>query len=145
MPDDNQNKNFDSFLDDKITNSLEDHTSQDFIIEMMKRVQLAEEFEKEDVKTSKIAKYVIGGFVSFLSVFIVLFTFVVNTNKDSNDVGYFNNMVDKFSDTIETISIFTTENLGFSFDFQTGLIILVVMACVFLFTVADRVIFKKGI
>ena len=145
MPDDNKNRNFDSFLDNKIKYSLEDHTSQDFTYEMMKRVQLAKEFEKEDVKTSRVAKYIIGGFVSLLVVFLILFAVVLNANQESKDASLFNGVIDRFSDSIEAISIFTTENLGFAFDFQTGIVLLLAMACIFLFSFADRIFFKKGL
>ncbi len=144
MPDDSKNRNLDSFLDDKIKYSLEDHTSQDFTFEMIKRVELAKEFEKEDVKTFKVAKFIIGGVVSLLAAFVVLFAFVLSSNEESKDAGIFNSLIDKFSNSIEAISIFTTENLGFAFDFQTGIIILLVMGCIFLFSFADRIIFKKG-
>jgi hypothetical protein len=144
MPEDNKNKNFDSFLDDNIRNSLSYRTSEDFIFEMAKRVELENEFHKEDVKTQKIAKYVIGGFVTFLAAFSFMFAFALSSNSDSKDAGFFSGLIGRFTNLIESISIFTTENLGFAFDFQTGMVILLAMICIVVFSIADKVIIKKG-
>ncbi|MDQ3020463.1 MAG: hypothetical protein M3R36_07830 [Bacteroidota bacterium] len=138
------NQNIDSLLDDKLKHLLQSHTSPDFTYEMMKRIDLEKEFAKEDVKTYRIAKYIIGGFISLLVAFVMMFTFVLNTNEDSKDAGFFNGIIDSFSIMIQSVSVMMTENLGFAFDFQTGLIILLVMVCLFLFSFADRIIFKKG-
>ncbi len=137
-------RNIDSYLDQNIRQSLHDDTSSEFTPEMMKRVELEKEFAKEDVKTSRMAKYIIGGFVSLLVVFIVMFAFVLNANQDSKDAGIFNRIVDRFSTIIESVSVLTTETLGFAFDFQTSIIILLVMLFLFLFSFADKAIFKKG-
>lgn len=144
MPDGNQNRNLNSFLDDSIKRSLEFSTSDGFTFEMLKRVQLEKEFEKEDVKTYRMAKYIIGGFVSLMFALVLMFSFLISSNGDSKDAGIVNGIIDKFSDSIEAISIFTANNLGFAFDFQTGIVIMLVMICVFLFSFADRMIFKKG-
>lgn len=144
MPDGNQNKNFDSFLDDRIKQSLGYSTSDGFTFELMKRVQLEKEFQKEDVKTYRMAKYIIGGLVSLLISFVIMFSFIISGNEDRKDAGIVSGIIDRFSDTIESISVFTATNLGFAFDFQTGIIFLLVMICVFLFSFADRIIFKRG-
>lgn len=144
MPDGNQNRNLNSFLDENIKQTLEFSTSDSFTFETMKRIQIEKEFEKEDVKTYRMAKYIIGGFVSLMIAFVFMFSFLIGNNGESKDAGIVNGVIDKFSDSIESISIFTAKNLGFNFDFQTGIIIMLVMICVFLFSFADRVIFKKG-
>lgn len=138
-----KNKNIDSYLDNGIRQSLLNDTSSDFTFELMKRVELEKEFAKEDVKTSRMAKYIIGGFVSLLIAFVVMFAFVLNTNPESKDAGFFNGVVDKFSGIIESISVMITGTLGLVFDSQTSIIILLAMVFVFLFSFADRVIFKK--
>ncbi|HMS33074.1 MAG TPA: hypothetical protein PKC91_03225 [Ignavibacteria bacterium] len=144
MPDGNQNRNLNPFLEDSIKQSLGISTSDGFTFEMMKRVQLEKEFAKEDVKTYRMAKYIIGGFVSLMFAFVFMFSFLISSNGQSKDAGIVNGMIDKFSDSIESISVFTAKNLGFTFDFQTGIVILLVMFCIFLFSFADRMIFKKG-
>lgn len=144
MPDRNQNRDLDSFLDENIKQTLRNDTSEGFNYEMMKRIRLEKEFEKEDVKTQRIAKYIIGGFVSLMVAFVFMFSFFIGSNEGSKDAGIISRVIERFSDSIEAISIFTARNLGFDFDFQTGVILLLVMACVFLFSFADRIIFKKG-
>lgn len=138
-------KNIDSYLDNKIRQVLSDDVSQNFTYELMKRIDLENEFAKEDDRTQRIAKYIIGGLISFLAAFVAMFTFILNSNEDSRDAGLFKSLVDKFSDIIESVSIMTAENLGFAFNFQTGIIILLIMVCVFIFSFADRNIIKKRI
>ncbi len=137
-------KNIDSYLDERLKHSLESRTSTDFTFEMMKRITLEKEFASEDVRTFRMAKYIAGGFIFLLGAFIVLFTFILNTNDQSKDAGFFHAIINRFSDIIESISVMTTETLGFAFNFQTGIIILLIMVCIFLFSFADKIIFKKG-
>ncbi len=144
MNSEDKNKNLDSFLDSELGGSLQAYTTAGFSFELMKRVELEKEFAKEDVKTFKIARFVIGGFVFLLSALIVLFTVVLSSNENNQDVSFFNSIVDKFSVMIESASVLITETLGFAFDYQTGLIILLVMVFVFIFSFADRAFFKKG-
>lgn len=144
MPDGNQNRDLNSFLDDNIKRSLEHNTSDGFTFEMMKRVELEKEFEKEDVKTYRMAKYIIGGFVSLMIAFVLMFSFFISNNEESRDAGIVNSIIDKFSGSIEAISVFTATNLGFAFDFQTGIVLMLLMVFVFIFSFADRIIFRKG-
>lgn len=136
-------KNIDSVFDDKIKHSLYNYTSADFSSELLKRVQLQKEFAKEDVKTDRLVKFVLMGLVTFLTVFAVSLSFILYANDDRTNVSYADSTVDKFTNFIQYISTIITETLGFTFNFQTGLIILLVMICVFLFSFADKVIFKK--
>lgn len=144
MPDGNQNRDLNSFLDDNIKRSLELNTSDGFTFEMMKRVELEKEFEKEDVKTHRMAKYIIGGFISLMIAFVLMFSFFLSNNEESKDAGLVNNIIEKFSGSIEAISVFTATNLGFAFDFQTGVVLMLLMVFVFIFSFADRIIFRKG-
>jgi hypothetical protein len=137
-------KNIDSFLDEKLEQNLQAHTSADFSYETMKRVALEKEFATEDVKTYRIAKFIMGSLIFLLTAFIVMFTFVLSRNDESESTSLFNGIIDRFSNMIESISVITTENLGFAFSFQTTIVILLVMVCVFLFSFADKIIFKKG-
>ncbi|MEO8665495.1 MAG: hypothetical protein ABI462_08350 [Ignavibacteria bacterium] len=144
MNSEDKNKHLDSFLDSELGASLQSYTPSDFTLELMKRVELEKEFTKQDVKAYRIAKYFIGGFVFLLSALIVMFAVLVNAGGEREDVSFFNGIVDRFSDIIESVSFFITENLGFAFDFQTGIILLLVMVFVFIFSFADKVIFRKG-
>jgi len=144
MNSDDKNKNLDSFLDGELRGSLRSQPSDDFTVVLIKKVELEKEFAKEDVKAYRIAKYAIGGFVFLLTALIGIFAALVNTGGEREDVSSFNGLVDRFTDTIESASIFLTDNLGVSFSFETGLVILLVMVFVFIFSFADKVIFKKG-
>ncbi len=142
-----RNKNLDAYLEANMKSYIQAETSPDFTLELMKKVQLEKEFAREDVKTSRIAKFVIGGFISILASFVILFSFLFNSNKDQKDISFLSSTflsstIDKFSKTIQDISIFSAENLGFAFTYQAGMIILLVMVCIFLFSFADKFMFK---
>lgn len=139
-----KNKNMDSFLDENIRMSLKTNVSQDFTYELMKRVELEKEFNKEDMKTAKIVRYTIGSFIAIMVAFAVVIGFFLKVEQNGKEVSYFNSIIDKFSTFIETISIMATETLGFAFNFETGIVLLLVMVCVFLFSFADKIIFRKG-
>ena len=146
MPEDKRHnsKDLDSFLNNGIKHSLEDNVSDDFTSEMMKRIALAEEFANEDIKTSKIARYIISGLLSLLVFFVISFSLFFSLNENNKDVSLFNNTVDQFSKVIESFSFLISENLGFTFDMQTAMVFLILMVFVFLFSFSERLLFKKS-
>lgn len=137
-------KNIETYLDEKFRNSLKNNTSDDFTLELMKRVALQNEFVKEDKKTDKVVKFAIGGFIAVLAFVTIALGMVLKTGTESNEVSYFNIVIDKISGAIENLSVLTMENLGFTFNLQSALIILVVMACVFIYSFADKTLLKKN-
>lgn len=138
-------RNIDSYLDEKLRNSLKSDTSKDFTYELLKRVEIEKEFVKEDVKTYRMAKYIIGGFVTLLTGFVVIFTVLLNINEDGKDASLFNSIVDRFSDFIESVSVGIADILGIALTFQTAAILLILTGCVFLFYFADKLIFRKSL
>lgn len=146
MPEENKNNknDLDSFLNTGIKLSLQDHVSDSFTSEMFKRIALEREFANEDIKTSKIAKFIITGFLSLIVFFVISFSLFFSMNEESKDVSMFNSTIDRFSDAITSVSIIISENLGFTFDAQTAMVIIILMVFVFLFSFSDRFLFKKG-
>ena len=138
------NKNIESFLDEKFRNSLKDNTSDDFTLELMKRVALQNEFVKEDKKTDKVVKFAIGAFIVVLAFITFAIGMSLNTGSAKNETSYFNEVIERISGVIENISVLTMENLGFTFNLQSALILLVVMVCVFIYSFADRTLLKKN-
>jgi phosphoribosylformylglycinamidine (FGAM) synthase-like enzyme len=138
------NKNIESFLDEKFRNSLKDNTSDDFTLELMKRVALQNEFVKEDKKTDKVVKFAIGGFIAVLAFITFAIGMSLKTGNAKNETSYFNEVIERISGVIENISVLTMENLGFTFNLQSALILLVVMVCVFIYSFADRTLLKKN-
>lgn len=138
-------RNIDSYLDEKLTQSLRSNTSDDFTYELLKRVQIEKEFAREDVKTYRMAKYIIGGFTVLLTAFVVIFTILININEDSKDANLFNSFVDRFSGFIESISLAIADTFGIALNFETGTTLLILTVCVFLFYFADKIIFRKSL
>lgn len=138
-------KNIDSYLDGKFKNSLSFETSPEFTSELIKRVELEKVFAKEDLKTDKIVKYASGGFVILMAAVTVLFAMLFKTNSGGKEISYFNSALARFSDFIEYISLLTSENMGLTFNIQTGLVIFIAMLCIFIFSFADKIIFRKSL
>jgi hypothetical protein len=136
--------NIDSFLDIKIRNSLSSDTSPEFSFDLMKRIELEKEFAEQDNKTDKMVKYITGGLISFLIAVTLLLSSLLKTGKDGTEVSYFNRIIERFSDFIEYVSVMASENIGIAFNMKTGIIILLVMFCVFVFSFADRILLKKS-
>lgn len=143
MPEGN-NKNIDSYLDEKISLSLISETSDDFIYEMMKRVEIEKEFAREDKKTDKTVKFVIGGLIS--AMILIAFGLPLlygNSNADSS-YGYYNMLIDQITGSIEYFSILMTDNLGIAINSKTLLVLLISGICIFLFSKADKLFLKKS-
>lgn len=137
------NKNMDYILDEKIRNSLSAVTSSDFTFELMKRVELEKEFATQDKKTDKLVKYLTGGIISLMIAMTLAISMFLKTGKEGNEISFFSSIIDKFSGVVEYISVMAAENLGIAFDYKSGIVVLLVMACIFIFTFADKIIFKK--
>ncbi|MBS1552185.1 MAG: hypothetical protein JST15_08985 [Bacteroidetes bacterium] len=137
------NKNMDHILDEKIRNSLTAGTSPEFTFELMKRVELEKEFAMQDQKTDKLVKYLIGGVITLMIAVTLVISLVLKTGKEGNELSYFSSIIQKFSGIVEYMSVMAAENLGIAFDYKSGIVVLLAMACIFIFTFADKIIFKK--
>ncbi|HQY20260.1 MAG TPA: hypothetical protein PK294_00315 [Ignavibacteria bacterium] len=144
MPQGN-NKNIDSYLDDSIRHSLRSETSEDFMYEMMKRVEIEKEFAREDRKTDKTVKFVIGGLVAVMILIAFGLPFFFGTSDADSSYGYYNIMIDQIAGSIEYFSIFMTDNLGIAVNSKTVLVLLISGLCIFLFSKADKLFLKKSL
>jgi len=143
MPEQSKNINLDSFIDEKFRKTLSADTSDEFTTELLKRVELQKVFAKEDVKTDKIMKYLIGIVVAFMTLTTLFFGMVLKTGSKGNEVSYLSSAIEKFSDFIEEVSVMTMQNLGFAVNIKTGIILLLVIGCIILFSIAERNLSKK--
>jgi hypothetical protein len=138
-----ERKNIDSYLNEQISISLNAMPSQTFEEELLKRISIENEFRKQDVKTDKIAKSLIAtGVIAFL----MLMTFVgFLLNKGDGDSGrYVENSLDTFTNFIETASLQLTSILGFTLGPQSAAIVLVLLVSIFLYSMADKFVFRKS-
>ncbi|MBS1518299.1 MAG: hypothetical protein JSS91_09465 [Bacteroidetes bacterium] len=143
MPEGN-NKNIDSYLDDKISQTLKSNTSEDFMYEMMKRVAIEDEFAKEDRKTDKMAKFIIGGLLVIMAVLSLSLPLIFGSADKDNSPGFISVAVEKITGAIEYFSILAAENLGIAFNMKTFLVILISAVCIFIFSKADKMVLKKS-
>ncbi|MBV6478768.1 MAG: hypothetical protein HGGPFJEG_01525 [Ignavibacteria bacterium] len=139
----NDKKNIDSYLEDKIKQSLMNSTSEDFSSELAKRINLEKEFVKEDIKTFKLAKYISAGFISAMIFISVVLGIIITANQKDNETGLLGSIVDSFSGFIELISIKFIDMLGLSFSPQTIIILILIMIFIFAFSFAEKLISRK--
>lgn len=137
-----EGKNIDSYLDRGLKLSLESSVSPGFEDDLLKRISIENEFRKEDVKTAKIAKSVIAGAISVFFVLVVIAAFYLG--KNDNNVSEIDRKLGVFTDLIERASLQLTSFFGFSTDFQTVAIIMIMIASFALYSVADRMMLRKG-
>lgn len=139
-----ENKNMDSFLDNKIKNSLLFQTSDEFSDELLKRINLENEFAIEDKKTMKIARFITGGVITFMVFIVLVLGIVLKTNENGKEISYLYITLDKFSGFIEFISMKTIDNLGFSVTPQSLIVFLLALVFILIFSFADKMIFRKS-
>lgn len=137
-------KNIGSYLDNKISLSLKSETSDDFIYEMMKRVEIEKEFAREDKKTDKTVKIVIGGLIAAMILISIGLPLFFGIDSANESYGYSNLLIDQIAGSIEYFSMLITNNLGIAINSQTLLILLISGVCIFLFSKADKLLFKKS-
>lgn len=138
-----ESKNIDSFINDQIGNSLNAVPSQMFEEELLKRISIENEFRKQDVKTDKIAKsFMLSGVLGFLLI-VVLVGLILNRSGAETDSAMVN-LLDRFTTVIETVSFQLTSILGFSIGSQSATILLVLLVSMFLYTAADKFVFRRS-
>lgn len=137
-------RNIDSIIDEKLKHSLIHNTSDGFSDELVKRINLEKEFAMQDVKTSKIAKLILGGFISFLVFISVILGLLLKSHETAGDTNIIGSFINKFSGFVENFSTSTFFNLGFTFSQQSLIILLLVMVFIFIFSFADKILFRKS-
>ena len=130
------------YLDSKLTNSLLTKTSDTFSDKLMREIEMSKEFEREDKKVSISVRYIISGFVILILSFAFSISYYLSSQLEqensaiSNEYGNAGNYINGFFS-----SVFSAIGINFTKEFFLYAILIMVFAGIF--SVADKVLFKK--
>jgi hypothetical protein len=137
-----ERKNIDSLIESKVKNSLSSNVSEDFNLNLMKRIEIEQQFREEDKKTFNLAK-VFSGIIAVLLLGIsTIIGFIIITSETAGNTS--SGIADKISYFYYSVSQKIVELSGLQIDSQLGLMLLVIMAVIFLFSIAEKVLIRKG-
>lgn len=131
------------YIDSKISNSLLTNAPDKFTDKLMREIELAKEFERQDKKVNLSVRYVISGLIFLLLFFVFTISYyftsklesdAVNTDYDYNTVEYY---INNFFSNI--FSFF-----GITFTKEIFIYALVIMILFGIISIADKRIFKRG-
>ncbi len=70
-----------------------------------------------------------GSLITLMVMFAIIIGFVLKTNEDGKEISYFISLINMFSNFVEKLSLTAAETFGLAFNFETGIIILLIMVC----------------
>jgi hypothetical protein len=131
------------YIESKLTNSLLSKTSDKFSEKLMREIELGKEFEREDKKVNISVRYIISGFIILILSFAFTISYYLSSQLEnensaiSSEYGTAGSYINGFFS-----HIFSAVGITFSREFFLyGILITVIIG---LYSVADRVIFRKG-
>lgn len=148
----NNNKKIEEFLESKLRNAETHSVSGDFNKGLMFRIREENNLAKEESRTNRIAKYIIGMFSSLVVGFTILIGILSGSQPSTKTSASFsfeptietsNNYLNQFLTMIQDFFNKVLELLGLSYSSQTIGIIAGLIIAVSLFMLADR-LFVKG-
>lgn len=131
------------YLETKIANSLLTKTSDSFSDKLMREIEMSKEFEREDKKVSISVRYIISGFVILILSFAFSISYYLSSQLDqensaiSNEYGNLGNYINGFFTNAFSL-------VGITFTKEFFLYAIMITVFIGIFSVADKVIFKKG-
>jgi hypothetical protein len=135
-----ERKNIDSIIEGRIRRSLSSEIGEDFSLNLMKRIELEQQFREEDKKTFNIAK----AFTVIMTILFIGFASVLGLYFASSGSAEMvsDNLASRITFYFDMIGYKFVELTGFSG--QMGFMILVAMAVIFLFTIAEKRLLRKS-
>ena len=142
------NKKIDEFIEAKLRSSGSGYSpAGDFNKNLMVRIREENTLALADLKQNKLAKYILGGFISFVIGFTVLLGYLSGSKAPATTSGRFNieptietsnNYLNQFITGIENVFSKTMEYLGLSANTRTIEIIAGLLIAFALFMLADK-------
>ena len=135
--------NMDSYIDNKIKHSLYRNTSDEFVKKLEREIELSREFAREDVKEKKLFKYLVGVFSILFISFGSLLALYFGQKIEGGFLGT-SDVIDYFTFKINVLSTKLFDAFGLSSSNDFVIYLVMILLFVILFTLADRLIFKKS-
>lgn len=143
-------KIFNTFLDKRLRRADVNKTSDNFTKLVMERVNNENKTAVEEIKTDRLAKYIIGGF-SFLTFVAAIFAGIYSSSGTGVKTGSISfeptlqtstNYFQSFYETISTFFVNLFGVFGLHVSFQTAIIIGGLILAFGLFFAADRFLIR---
>ena len=131
-------------LEERIKNSLFTKAPEGFTDKLFKEIRLSEEFAREDKKTAKTLKYLLGVAALFIISFgTILFSAIIGKyesvrTEEENIIAGLPEYINKVFSGILEIFGFTISNLGIIY-------LLIILIIILGFTFSDKYIVKKSL
>jgi len=135
--------NMDSYIDEKIKRSLHKKTSEEFTKKLEREIELSREFAREDVKEKKLFKYLVGVFSILFISFGSLLALYFGQKIEKGFLGT-GDVIDYITFNINILSMKFFDAFGLSASNDFIVYLIMVLLFVILFTLADRLVFKKS-
>lgn len=135
--------NIDRFIDENIGSPMFEKTSEDFTDKMIREIELAKEFQREDKRTFRFVNLAIAGFAALILTAgaVIIWISSINIEEkgvDTEGTGF------AISQFIGTLSDKLSGMLGVSFTPEVFLYFIGIMFVIFIFSIADRFIFRRS-
>jgi len=131
-------------LEERIKNALSQKAPEGFTDKIFKEIRLSEDFAREDKRTTKTLKYLLGVLALFIISFgTILFSAIIGKYEavrttEENIITGLPQYVDQTLSVILEIFGFSISNLGIIY-------FLVILIIIFGFTFSDKYIVKKSL
>lgn len=143
-------KIFNTFLDKRLRRADVNKTSDNFTKLLMERINAESKTAAEEVKTDRLAKYIVGGF-SFLTLIVTILAGIFSTSDSKVETGKISfeptlqtstNYFQRFYESISSFFVDMLSLLGLRVSVQTAVIIGGLLLSAVLFFAADRLLLR---
>lgn len=139
----NKENNIESILDQRIKNSLNTETSEMFPDEVMKRIFLNMEFEKEDKKTFKFAGIISALVVAVMFIFAASISTLIGVSSGEDTAAETDSFVQNIYNFLSNASSHLFSMIGIQGTSDSLLYIALISFVILIFFFADRIILGK--
>jgi hypothetical protein len=135
--------NIDRFIDENIGKPMFEKTSGDFTDKMIREIELAKEFQREDKRTFRFVNFAIAGFAALILTVGAVIIWISSKNIDEQGIdtegtGF---AISQFIGNLNT-KIFGI--FGVSLTPEAILYFIGILVFVFIFSVADKFLFRRS-
>ena len=132
----------DKYLESKLSNSLLSKTSDSFSDKLMREIELSKKFERQDKKVNISVRYIISGFIILILSFAFTISYYLTSQLDNENsvIGNEYGNAGSYKNGFFT-NLFSFFGISFTNEFFLYAILITVI--VGIFSVADKVIFKR--
>ncbi len=138
-----KDNNIESLLDQRIKNSLNTETTEMFPDEVMKRIFLNLEFEKEDKKTFKFAGIISVSVIAVMFIIAATISTLIGFGNSDDAVTETDSFIQNIYNFLSNISSHLFSIIGFQGTADSFLYVILISFVVLIFFFADRIILGK--